>query len=129
MRLVVAADRLGRGHEHALPVAYRAGEMAALGEDRDLGRFQRSGVRRCRHQREADLLTRLEVLGREDRCKRLDDLLRLDRLGVDLVEQAHQGVAAPDRQRLHLGAGEQILEVVILLGGLFGRFADHGRVR
>ena len=51
------------------------------------------------------------------------------RLGADLGEQAHQIVAAPDRQRLDLGACEQIVEVLVVLGGVVGGFADHGGLR
>ena len=101
----------------ALPVARYGGEVAALVEDRDLDRLHLAGVGRRRHQGEAELLARLQILGREDRRERIDDLGGLARLGADLGEQAHQGVAAADRERLGLGAGEQLVEIVVVVVG------------
>ena len=127
--LDVVADGLGRRHIVALPVAGHRGEVAVLVEDGNLDRLHLSGVGRRRHQGEADLLAGLEVLDREDGGQRVDDLRGLARLGADLGEQAHQIVAAADGERLGLGAGQQLVELVILVGGIVvGRFLDHGGV-
>ena len=51
-------------------------------------------------------------------------------LGADLGEEAQQRVAAADLERLGLGAGEQLVEIVlVVVGGVVGRFLDHRGVR
>ncbi len=102
-----------------------------MSEDADLDRLHLAGVGRRGHQREAELLAGLEVLGGEDRRQRLDDVVRLGGLGAGLGEQALQRVAAADDQRLVLGAGEHLVVefVLIVVGGVIGGFLDHRHVR
>ncbi len=56
LQLLVIADRLGRSYELALAVAYRGGEVAALGIEADLHGLHLPGVRWRGRQRETHLL-------------------------------------------------------------------------
>ncbi len=53
----------------------------------------------------------------------------MGKLGAVLGDQARQRVAAPDLQRLGLGARIELLESVVVLGALIEGFMDHRRVR
>ena len=46
-----------------------------------------------------------------------------------LVNRLIKRVAAADLERLGLGAGEQLVEIVVVVGRVVGRFVDHGGVR
>ena len=120
-RLGVVADGSRRGHEFALAVARDGGEMVALGEDRDLDRLHLARVGRRGHQREADLLAGLEILGAEDRRQRLDDVVwPRDGSVPTLVNRLISVSPLPTLSVLVCGAGEQIVVefVLVLVGGV-----------